>query len=357
VSQLVKFSAAAVLVLTGFFSASLLGPPEHLASNRQGAEDSASGRLVPLEGVPATSPGAPLSQVGDTPDGVTPAGFTNPQPQGFASSVRAAHYPESAVSDANWGTSATANDPGPLALPEVRRADSPVEPWNQPAPPTDRALANLAPAPQLGAFEHPTTSAPQQQIVPQPTTSAAVPSLGLPSAVPQPTFAHQPASESSPWTDRASAGQPAAPLPWSTASPTTEPQRAPTALHTPSAASTGGWDESRESRAIRWHVVSDGDSLPRLAQRYLNDPNRSNEIFEENRNVLNDPEVLPIGVQLRIPDATPAQSAVQVYDAQGTPLNGIQPRRLVELPEVSAAAAAAPPVARLRTPQFAGSTN
>jgi len=52
------------------------------------------------------------------------------------------------------------------------------------------------------------------------------------------------------------------------------------------------------------HIIVDGDSLPRLASRYLNDPNRSGEIFELNRDLLTNPELLPIGAELKIPDRT-----------------------------------------------------
>ena len=50
------------------------------------------------------------------------------------------------------------------------------------------------------------------------------------------------------------------------------------------------------------HVIVDGDTLARLAGRYLDDPRRSGEIFEANRAVLADPELLPIGAELVIPD-------------------------------------------------------
>ena len=51
----------------------------------------------------------------------------------------------------------------------------------------------------------------------------------------------------------------------------------------------------------RLHYVVDGDSLAKLAQRYLDDPQRASEIYELNRNVLSHPDVLPIGVELIIP--------------------------------------------------------
>jgi hypothetical protein len=55
------------------------------------------------------------------------------------------------------------------------------------------------------------------------------------------------------------------------------------------------------SNQPRLHVVVDGDSLARLAGRYLDDPQRANEIFELNRNLLSDPELLPIGAEIAIP--------------------------------------------------------
>lgn len=59
----------------------------------------------------------------------------------------------------------------------------------------------------------------------------------------------------------------------------------------------------------RTHFVVDGDSLAKLADRYLDDATLADEIFRLNRDVLSDPEVLPIGVELRIPDSRLADSA------------------------------------------------
>jgi nucleoid-associated protein YgaU len=52
----------------------------------------------------------------------------------------------------------------------------------------------------------------------------------------------------------------------------------------------------------RTHIVADGDSLEKLAALYLSDPQRSKEIFELNRGILSDPNLLPIGAELRIPE-------------------------------------------------------
>jgi nucleoid-associated protein YgaU len=51
----------------------------------------------------------------------------------------------------------------------------------------------------------------------------------------------------------------------------------------------------------RTHTVVDGDTLTALAERYLGSPGRALEIYNANRLSLPSPDVLPIGVELRIP--------------------------------------------------------
>ena len=50
-----------------------------------------------------------------------------------------------------------------------------------------------------------------------------------------------------------------------------------------------------------WHKVVDGDSLQSLAERYLGSADRYLEIYKANRDVLPGPNVLLIGVKLKIP--------------------------------------------------------
>ena len=52
---------------------------------------------------------------------------------------------------------------------------------------------------------------------------------------------------------------------------------------------------------MRSHKIVDGDTLAALAQRYLGSAARAEEIFKANRDVLDDPELLPIGAELKIP--------------------------------------------------------
>ena len=60
----------------------------------------------------------------------------------------------------------------------------------------------------------------------------------------------------------------------------------------------------------------DGDSLKKLASRYLDDPHRDWEIFKLNRDSLQDPELLPIGAVLKIPDLQPATVAPDLQQAK-----------------------------------------
>jgi phage tail protein X len=61
------------------------------------------------------------------------------------------------------------------------------------------------------------------------------------------------------------------------------------------------------------HTVVDGDTLAALAERYLGSSARAEEIYQANRDVLRDPKLLPIGVELKLPPragrAAPAPSS------------------------------------------------
>jgi nucleoid-associated protein YgaU len=52
---------------------------------------------------------------------------------------------------------------------------------------------------------------------------------------------------------------------------------------------------------VRFHTVAEGDSLSRISMRYYGTPNRWQEIYNANRDVLQGSAVLRIGMQLRIP--------------------------------------------------------
>ncbi len=58
--------------------------------------------------------------------------------------------------------------------------------------------------------------------------------------------------------------------------------------------------ESQHEPEVR-HVVQNSDTLEKLAKRYLGDEGRALEIFDLNRDVLDNPHLLPIDAELRIP--------------------------------------------------------
>ena len=55
------------------------------------------------------------------------------------------------------------------------------------------------------------------------------------------------------------------------------------------------------------HVVQNSDTLEKLAKRYLGDEGRALEIFDLNRDVLDNPHLLPINAELRIPGRSSGQ--------------------------------------------------
>lgn len=56
---------------------------------------------------------------------------------------------------------------------------------------------------------------------------------------------------------------------------------------------------------VQIHVIHRGDTLESIAERYLGDARRAWELFDLNRDVLENPHILPLGAELRIP-ASPA---------------------------------------------------
>jgi len=52
---------------------------------------------------------------------------------------------------------------------------------------------------------------------------------------------------------------------------------------------------------VRYHTVTEGDSLSRISMRYYGTANRWQEIFNANRDVLQGSSVLRVGMQLRVP--------------------------------------------------------
>ena len=61
---------------------------------------------------------------------------------------------------------------------------------------------------------------------------------------------------------------------------------------------------------MRSHIVHEGDTLERIADRYLGDAGRAIEIFDLNRDILENPHLLRIGAELKIPQESAAADTV-----------------------------------------------
>ncbi len=57
------------------------------------------------------------------------------------------------------------------------------------------------------------------------------------------------------------------------------------------------------------HKITDGDTLIRLAERYLGSGDRWRELYDYNRDVLSAPDLLPLGAELRIPPHVALQTS------------------------------------------------
>jgi nucleoid-associated protein YgaU len=66
-------------------------------------------------------------------------------------------------------------------------------------------------------------------------------------------------------------------------------------VNDPEGTGTGEWD------ATQWHDVKKGDTLWKIAEHYYGDGSLYPKIFEANRDVLKDPNLIRVGQKLRIP--------------------------------------------------------
>jgi nucleoid-associated protein YgaU len=53
--------------------------------------------------------------------------------------------------------------------------------------------------------------------------------------------------------------------------------------------------------ATQWHEVKAGESLSKIAVKYYGDASLYTKIFEANKDVLKDPNMIRVGQKLRIP--------------------------------------------------------
>jgi nucleoid-associated protein YgaU len=53
--------------------------------------------------------------------------------------------------------------------------------------------------------------------------------------------------------------------------------------------------------ATQWHEVAKGETLWKIAEKYYGDSSLYKHIFEANKDVLTDPNLIKVGQRLRIP--------------------------------------------------------
>jgi nucleoid-associated protein YgaU len=73
------------------------------------------------------------------------------------------------------------------------------------------------------------------------------------------------------------------------------------------------------------HLVVDGDTLAALAERYLGSADRARDIFNANRDVLSDPDLLPIGVELKLPPRAGGPATTTVRSSGDSPQKPLTP--------------------------------
>jgi hypothetical protein len=75
-------------------------------------------------------------------------------------------------------------------------------------------------------------------------------------------------------------------------------------------------------RRPKEHRIVDGDTLPALAERYLGDAARADELFERNRDILPSRDLLPVGRRIQIPHSEAYLTPVEAPGAlEQTPVS------------------------------------
>jgi LysM domain len=307
VSRFQKILLAFALVAIGFGVAKFLGQP--VLRTRSLSSRSTQAPLRPISTPVADS----ASRGAIAADGARLLPGTSATPAHIAAMNTIAKMPESPALGSPIATASTTNDAAPIAkMPQsIDCVPISLSPINESRSPR-ATLRNEAPRaigvdPQSPVAIHRTPPVSLEAANPVEVANAQAESVRWP-APPLLTSSTSAAKPSSPAAIRASYDEPGAPL--------AENQVAPPP-----------WPNEQEYSGPRTHIVVDGDSLEKLASRYLSDPRRSHEIYELNRDVLTAPDLLPIGAELKIPERVASASIAR----EGFPPNSgkAQPNREV----------------------------
>jgi LysM repeat protein len=324
VSEITKLLSAAALIAAGFFGAAMFGSPDSGNSSGGPGGDWTPTALQPLASTSPTNTMTP-SPVRDT--SIVATGHNHSDPYDRAAGQAFTHEVARPVWQPQSFASTSAAPPLPPAISNTT---------NNMTPPEDR-FASISPPPAL--LDPSMQAAPMQNSPTQTSQFSGFPPRPSDAAPPAPSFA----SNSAPLNATQLSGPSLAPANgWLPPVVTTPPPSV-------SAQPIAQYGDSTR------HVVKDGDTLAKIAERYLGDPNRAREIYELNQSQLSSPDLLPIGAELQIPTAAPlpavaSPTSVNVYDAQGIPSASYIPQsHMVPLPELPEEVRNAPR-ARLQPP-------
>ncbi|MCO6043531.1 LysM peptidoglycan-binding domain-containing protein [Aeoliella sp. ICT_H6.2] len=330
-SEITKLLAAAGLISAGFFGASMFGSPDSGGTSTGAPGDWTPQRLVPLQS--DTTAVAVPQLPSNWDENVAPASHNdgNQFALGAGGPVTNSAPREHSVARQTWPNS-DANGAAPVGLPEIRRTPTGASVATSAAA-SDPQAPSLTPPP---LFETPTHASPLRRATFPPrmsTENAPAVSTPPPATDTGPSITLPDFETRSDWPNNWGASNEVrsmAPL---------------------------GSNPPEDNGELVWHVVKDGDRLPDIAQRYLGDPQRAREIYELNQDRLENPDLLPIGVELRIPQRRTSPSVISVFDSHGPAAQQYAPQsRLVPLPELPESVQRAPR-ARLQPPVSASLVN
>ena len=360
-TELNKLFSSLILLGGGFFAASLVGPPEVIDRLSRYLQPSGVGASEGLYPLAASTPATTDAWPGQAPSaGPSGSSSLTGQIASVAAMTPTSSWPGDAptpnVAPASpWGSAPTAS-----VEPSTLDAAAPSQDWLTsqnlaatglqaplatdarqltPVPRGDATAASVAasPAAPRETGEPASDGWPELRAPLPPTVQNRTPPAFEPFG-PQAVTAAKPTLEANPYDARPR---------FDAASTGFESERNP--LRYDASASQPFDPIDRQPTAVSetfvQHIVTDGDTLPSIAERSLGDAARAPELFEMNRDRLQHPDVLPIGMVLKAPKNRAAAAQPTSPALSATSIGYPHFERPGDFSTVSASEAYLPPVA------------